>query len=163
MHGTYPLPEAQLDRFLLKLRFDFPSEPELLAIMAEEHEVIQVRAVANAAQLLGMNLLARNVPAATSVLSHIAALIFALQPRREASEMVRDYVRLGPGPRGAQALTMASRVHALLDGRHNIALEDVRAVALAALRHRIRLNFDAERAAVTPEMVIQASLDRLPG
>ena len=162
MHGTYPLPEAQLDRFLLKLRFDFPSAPELLAIMTDDHEVIQVSAVANEEQLLGMNVLARNVPAATNVLEHIAALILELQPRPEAAEMVRDYVRLGPGPRGAQALAIAGRINALLDGRHNLALEDVRAVALPALRHRITLNFDAERAAVTPEMDIEATLDRLP-
>jgi MoxR-like ATPase len=77
--------------------------------------------------------------------------------------MVRDYVRLGPGPRGGQALTIAGRIHALLDGRHNLAVEDVHAVVFPALRHRVALNFDAERAAVTPEMVIQSALDRLGG
>jgi len=163
MHGTYPLPEAQLDRFLLKLRFDFPSAPELLAIMAEEHEVVEVDAVADAAQLLGMNVLARNVPAATNVLEYIARLILELQPSPEAPEMVRDYVRLGPGPRGGQALTIAGRIHALLDGRHNLAVEDVHAVVFPALRHRVALNFDAERAGITPEMIIQSALDRLGG
>jgi MoxR-like ATPase len=77
--------------------------------------------------------------------------------------MIRDYVRLGPGPRGAQALTIAGRINALLEGRHNLAVEDIRAVALPALRHRITLNFDAERAAVTPEMIIEAALARVAG
>ena len=164
MHGTYPLPEAQLDRFLLKLRFDFPSGDELLAIMSQDgDEVAEIRPVADGELLLAMHLLARAVPAATHVLEHVGAVILALQPSGDAAPMVRDYVRLGPSPRGAQALSLAGRITALLDGRHNLSVEDVRAVALPALRHRVALNFDAEREAVTPEMIIEGALDRLAG
>jgi len=162
MHGTYPLPEAQLDRFLLKLRFGFPTREELRAIMSQDGErTAEIEPVADADRLLAMNALARQVPAATRVLEQIGALILALQPSPQAPQLVRDYVRLGPGPRGAQALSVAGRITALLDGRHNLAGEDVRAVAHPALRHRLVLNFDAEREAITPEMIIDAALDRV--
>jgi len=162
MHGTYPLPEAQLDRFLLKLRFGFPTREELRAIMSQDGErTAEIEPVADADRLLAMNALARQVPAATRVLEQIGALILALQPSPQAPQLVRDYVRLGPGPRGAQALSVAGRITALLDGRHNLAGEDVRAVAHPALRHRLVLNFDAEREAITPGMIIDAALDRV--
>ncbi len=162
LHGTYPLPEAQLDRFLLKLRFGFPSSAELLAIMADNHgDPVEVDVVADAEQLLRMNLLAKQVPVATAVLEHIAALILALQPSPGSPEIVRQYVRLGPSPRGALALTLTGRITALLEGRHNLALEDIRAVALPALRHRVALNFEAEREGVKVETVIEAALDRV--
>jgi MoxR-like ATPase len=162
MHGTYPLPEAQLDRFLLKVRFEFPSAPELLAIMADEHNVAAgVDAVAGAEELLAMNTLARQVPAASRILEQIAALILALRPSTEAPEIVRDYVRLGPGPRGAQALAIAGRITALLDGRHNLDIEDIRAVAGPALRHRLTLSFDAERAGITTDDVIESALQQI--
>ena len=162
MHGTYPLPEAQLDRFLLKLRFEFPSASELLTIMSGDHEgAPEVDSVADAEQLIAMHELAKHVPVATSVFERIAALILALQPSPEAPEIVRQYVRLGPSPRGALALTIAGRITALLEGRHNLALDDIRAVAFPALRHRVSLNFDAEREGVDVESVISAALDRL--
>jgi MoxR-like ATPase len=163
MHGTYPLPEAQLDRFLLKLRFSFPSSDELLAIVAQDGGGVDIEldAVADAERLLAMNLLARRVPAAEHVLERIGAVILALQPSDSAAPMVRDYVRLGPGPRGAQALSLAGRITALLDGRHNLSVEDIRTVAFPALRHRLGLSFDAEREAITPEMIITDALDRL--
>jgi len=162
MHGTYPLPEAQLDRFLLKLQFGFPSSSELLEIMAGDREdSLEVDNVADAGQLLAMHQLAKQVPVATSVLEHVGALILALQPSPEAPDIVREYVRLGPSPRGALALTTAGRITALLEGRHNLALDDIRAVALPALRHRVALNFDAEREAVDVETVISGALDRL--
>jgi MoxR-like ATPase len=162
MHGTYPLPEAQLDRFLLKLRFGFPSSEELVAIIShDESRSADIDAVANAEQLLGMTLLARSVPASEHVLDQISGLILALQPSADAAPMVREYVRLGPSPRGAQALSLAGRITALLDGRHNLAVEDIRAIALPALRHRLVLTFDAEREAITPESIITDALDRL--
>jgi MoxR-like ATPase len=162
MHGTYPLPEAQLDRFLLKLRFDYPSGDELLSIMSQDADAItEIELVADANELIAMNALARQVPASTHVLEQIAAVIIALQPTPDAPQVVRDYVRRGPGPRGAQALSLAGRITALLDGRHNLAVEDIRTVAFPALRHRLVLNFDAEREAVTPETVIAAALEQL--
>jgi MoxR-like ATPase len=162
MHGTYPLPEAQLDRFLLKLQFEFPSATELLKIMSEDHEgTPEVDRVADGGQLIAMHQLAKQVPVATSVLEHVASLILALQPSPQSPEVVREYVRLGPSPRGALALTIAGRITALLEGRHNLALDDIRAVAFPALRHRVALNFDAEREGVNVETVISAALDRL--
>jgi MoxR-like ATPase len=164
MHGTYPLPEAQLDRFLLKLQFEFPSASELLSIMSEGHEgSLEVDSVADARQLIAMHELAKQVPVATPVLEQIASLILALRPSPQAPEMVRQYVRLGPSPRGALALTIAGRITALLEGRANLALDDIRAVAFPALRHRVALNFDAEREGITVETVIGAALDRLAG
>jgi MoxR-like ATPase len=165
MHGTYPLPEAELDRFLLKLRFAYPTRAELEQIVSHtsQAEAIEIDAVASGEQLLAMGLLARTVPAATLVLDYVSRLVLALQPTPEASPMVRDYVQLGPSPRGAQALTIAGRINALLAGRHNLAVEDLLAVAIPALRHRIVLNFDADREAVTPEMVIADTLTRVAG
>ena len=90
-------------------------------------------------------MLARQVPAASEVVGYASRLLLSLQPTADADAAVREYVRLGPSPRGGQALTLAGRIAALLDGRHNLAIEDIRAVALPALVHRLVLNFDAER------------------
>jgi MoxR-like ATPase len=165
MHGTYPLPEAELDRFLLKLRFAYPSGPELVRIVSRQGEgegsARGVQAVATAEQLLGMGALARSVPAAEAVLEYISELVLALQPGPQAAPMVRDYVQLGPSPRGAQALSLAGRVNALLDGRHNLSVEDVVAVATPSLRHRVALNLDAERELISAEALIDDALSRL--
>ncbi|HEX5195348.1 MAG TPA: AAA family ATPase [Solirubrobacteraceae bacterium] len=165
MQGTYPLPEAQLDRFLLKLRFSYPSVDELEAIVtqAPASGIDRIDVVAGAAQLQAMSLLAREVPASSEVIGVISRLLLALQPSDGAHPLVRDYVQLGPSPRGGQALTIAGRITALLDGRHNLSLDDVRAVALPALRHRLVLNFDAEREGIGPEMIVTEALQRLTG
>jgi MoxR-like ATPase len=110
-----------------------------------------------------MNALARSVPAAAHVLHYAARLLLALQPTLPcAAPMAREYVRLGPSPRGGQALSLAGRVTALLDGRHNLAFEDVRAVAPLALRHRLALSFDAERHAISAEEIIAQAIERVP-
>jgi MoxR-like ATPase len=161
MHGTYPLPEAQLDRFLLKLRFTYPTSAELTRIVADGGlEIPDVDAVADDQALLAMQTLARDVPVSSDVLDHIAQLLLSLQSSPEAAPMVRDYVRLGPSPRGGQALSLAGRITALLEGRHNLSLEDVGAVALPALRHRLVLNFDAERDGVSAEVIIADAIAR---
>jgi MoxR-like ATPase len=163
MQGTYPLPEAQLDRFLLKLQFGYPSADELPAIVtqAPTGSMQRLDVVAGAAELQAMGALAREVPAASEVIGLISRLLLALQPTDGANQLVRDYVQLGPSPRGGQALTIAGRIAALLDGRHNLSIADVRAVAAPALRHRLVLNFDAEREAVAPETIVTETLDRL--
>jgi len=163
MRGTYPLPEAQLDRFMLKLRFDYPTREELEAIVSQDAEQVEagVEIAATGAQLLAMRALAREVPAAETVIGYISDLVLALQPGDDAAAMVRDYVRLGPSPRAAQALSSAGRITALLAGRPNLSVEDVQAVAVPALRHRLVLNFDAERQAVTAEAIIADALARL--
>jgi MoxR-like ATPase len=163
MQGTYPLPEAQLDRFLLKLQFNYPTGAELVEIVTQTNAgaEAEIDAVASAEQLLAMGALAREVPAAPLVLAHISELVLALQPSPDAPALVRDYVQLGPSPRAAQALSLAGRITALMDGRHNLATEDVDAVAMPALRHRLVLNFDAEREAIAPETIIADALGRL--
>jgi MoxR-like ATPase len=163
LHGTYPLPEAQLDRFLLKLRFGYPTGAELVQIVSQTNAgaAAEIEAVASAEQLLAMGALAREVPAAPLVLERIAELVLALQPSPDAPALVRDYVRLGPSPRAAQALSLAGRITALMDGRHNLAVDDLHAVAMPALRHRLVLNFDAEREGVAPETIVGDALARL--
>jgi MoxR-like ATPase len=165
LYGTYPLPEAELDRFMLKLRFEFPPLQELnsmVSLTADQRERSSPP-VADAATLTRMNELVRAVPAAEHVIDYASRLVLALHPDSpDASEQVRSYVRLGPSPRGAQTLSMAGRVVALMDGRFVLSVEDVRAVALAALRHRLLLSFDAERQGVTAEQIITETLERLP-
>jgi len=163
MHGTYPLPEAQLDRFFLKLGFEYPGIEDLLAIIGNTAEdcVMGLEAVADGPKLLAMNQLARQVPTATHALDYIGRLLLALQPSPDAAPLVRDYVRVGPSPRGGIALSLAGRVTALLEGRHNLAVEDIQAVALPALRHRLVMNFDADREGVGPEAVVTEALARV--
>jgi MoxR-like ATPase len=163
MQGTYPLPEAQLDRFFLKLRFSYPAMQELSMIVSQTSgdRTGEIDVVADGPRLLAMNSLARAVPAASYVVDHISELLLALQPSADGSGLVNDYVRLGPSPRGGQALSLAGRITALLGGRHNLSVEDIEAVALPALRHRLTLNFDAERDAVSPEMIVRDVVGRL--
>jgi MoxR-like ATPase len=159
MQGTYPLPEAQLDRFLLKLRFEYPSVEELTAIVRRtSDELPETTPASSADELLRMGELARHVPAAGPVLDYASRIVVALQPSSSSSQMVREYVRLGPSPRGAQALMLAGSVTALLAGRHHLAYEDVRAVALPALRHRLVLSFDAERNGLATDDIVAAVL-----
>jgi MoxR-like ATPase len=164
MAGTYPLPEAQLDRFLLKVEFVYPTAHQLTEIVTStlaDSDAVKPT-VADADELLKMGALARSVPAASHVRDYASRLVISLRPGPDAIGIVRDNVRLGPSPRGAQALTMAGNVTALLDGRHNLSLEDVRAVAPMALRHRLVLNFDAERNGVSADQIIAEAVRALP-
>jgi MoxR-like ATPase len=165
LQGTYPLPEAQLDRFFLKLFFSMPSQQQIVDIVyrtAEEAEP-PVSRVADAAMLLRMRKLAHEVPMAHHVVAYATRLVLALQSASpDASETVRRYVRLGPSPRGAQALCLAGRIMALLDGRYNLAFADIRAVARPALRHRLVLSFDAQRQGITPDSIIDEVIKRIP-
>jgi MoxR-like ATPase len=157
MQGTYPLPEAQLDRFLLKLHFDYPSVDELTAIVRRTtDQAPEPPPVSEGAALLRMGALVRSLPAASPVLDYASRIVIALQPLEGADVLVRDYVRLGPSPRGAQALTLAGSVSALIAGRNHLSYEDVRSVALPALRHRLILTFDAERNGVTADDIVSA-------
>jgi MoxR-like ATPase len=165
MQGTYPLPEAELDRFLLRLEFAYPTRDELNELVGrtEPAPAASVAAVTDAGTLRAMRALVRSVPAASHVADYATRLVLALQPDGpEASELVRSSVRLGPSPRGALALGMAGRAAALLAGRHSLAFEDVRAVAHAALRHRIGLSFEAEREGVSAAAVVDDALARVP-
>ncbi len=157
MEGTYPLPEAQLDRFLFKINVAFPASDELVEIIHRttgESEP-QVAVVADGATVLAMGKLARQVPVATPVSDYAARLVIATHPESEtAPEAVRRYVRYGASPRAAQALILGGKVTALLAGRYNVAFEDLRAVAPAALRHRVLLNFEAQAEGVSADDVV---------
>jgi MoxR-like ATPase len=166
MEGTYPLPEAQLDRFLFKVDVLFPSTGELVEIMDRTTGATVPRAetVADGRQIMAMGDLARQVPIASHVSQYVAELVIATHPTEDmpADSLVRQYVRYGASPRGAQALVLGAKVTALLDGRYNVAFEDVQAVAYAALRHRIILNFEGQAEGVQPDAVIGDLLERVP-
>ncbi len=165
LQGTYPLPEAQLDRFLLKLFFAMPSREDLNEIVFRTAEISEapVRQVADARVLLQMGRLAHEVPMARHVVDYATRLVLALQPgQREASNAVARHVRMGPSPRGVQALCLAGRTTAILEGRYNLAFQDVRAVAKVALRHRILLTFDAQRQGMTADAIVEEAVTSVP-
>jgi len=143
--GTYPLPEAQLDRFLLKSHVGMPSAEELVEIVERTTGATTpaVRTVTGADELLAMVELTRAVPVPSHVTRFAVELVLATHPGPDAHELVGRYVRFGASPRGAQALLLASKVAALLDGRPSVALDDVAAAAPAALRHRMGLGYEA--------------------
>jgi MoxR-like ATPase len=167
MEGTYPLPEAQLDRFFYKLLISYPVRGELATIVRQTVTTMEptTRVVASGQTLLEMHRLALEVPMSSYVLDYAVRLILASQPGSatgDTPEMVKRYVRIGASPRGAQALTLAGRINALLEGRYNLSFDDVRAVAHNALRHRMTLNFEAETQGITPDQVVTALLERVP-
>jgi MoxR-like ATPase len=162
MEGTYPLPEAQLDRFLFKVMVPFPSEDDLVQIVERTtgSETKTASKVCTAADIVEMQRLARAVPIAPHVAAYAVSILSATHPDQpRAPELVRDYVRYGASPRGAQALVTAGKIGALLDGRFNVSIDDVRAVALPALRHRIILNFEGEAEGITSEAIVRTILD----
>nr|WP_290665110.1 MoxR family ATPase [Ardenticatena sp.] len=164
MEGTYPLPEAQLDRFFFKIDVPFPSVEDLVEIARRTTGAATPRAqaVADGATVLAMQALAREVPIADAVLTYVARLVRATHPTDEAApDMVRRYVRYGASPRGMQAIILAAKITALLDGRFNVAFDDVRAVATPALRHRIGLNFEALAEGVSSDDIVAVLLDHL--
>jgi MoxR-like ATPase len=165
MEGTYPLPEAQLDRFLFKVMVPFPSEEDLITIMDRTtgSELVTASKVCTAAEIVEMQRLARAVPIAPHVTAYAVSLLSATHPDQpRAPQLVREYVRYGGSPRGAQALVTAGKIYALLDGRFNVAIDDVRAVALPSLRHRVILNFEGEAEGITPEAIVRSILDAVP-
>ncbi|MBI2776501.1 MAG: MoxR family ATPase [Chloroflexi bacterium] len=165
MEGTYPLPEAQLDRFLFKVMVPFPSEEDLITIMDRTTgaESVTASGVCTAAEIVEMQRLARAVPIAPHVTAYAVGLLAATHPDQpRAPQLIREYVRYGGSPRGAQALVTAGKIYALLDGRFNVAIDDIRAVALPSLRHRIILNFEGEAEGITTEAIVRSILDAVP-
>jgi MoxR-like ATPase len=156
LEGTYPLPEAQLDRFFFKALVPFPSESELLEIARRTTgaSIPELEPVASADDITGAQEVAREVPIAEHVLAYAGRLIIATHPDRTELDTVRRYVRFGASPRGLQTLVLASKVRALLEGRYNVAFDDILAVAHPALRHRIFLRFEAEADEVTADQII---------
>jgi MoxR-like ATPase len=165
MEGTYPLPEAQLDRFLFKINVEFPQPGELVEILARTtgQAAPAVTRVADGAAIERMGALARQVPVASHVADYVARLVVATHPNSEtATHLAKTYVRYGASPRGGQALILGGKIHALLEGRYNVAFDDVRAIAPAALRHRLLLNFEGQAEGITPDRVIMELLQRVP-
>jgi MoxR-like ATPase len=163
--GTYPLPEAQLDRFPLKLLVDYPEEEEYRAILERTTgtDDAKVEAVTDGAEILRMRETVRSVPVPAVAMDHAIRLVMATQPGRDSSPaMVNENVALGASPRGAQALLLAAKVAALLDGRYAVSTEDVRKVAPACLRHRVMINFHGMAEGFTADQVVGAVLDAVP-
>jgi MoxR-like ATPase len=161
MEGTYPLPEAQLDRFFFKLDVVFPSVAELVEIADRTTgaSLPRVPKVANAPAIVAMQSLARQVPIVDHVTEHAARLLMATHPSDPAApDAVREFVRYGASPRGMQALILGGKIHALLAGRYNVAYADLHAVAKPALRHRLILNFEAQAEDVQPDAIIEEVL-----
>jgi len=165
MEGTYPLPEAQLDRFLLKILVKAPSQEELVAVLDRTTGKAEAapRALFDAAEILAMRDLAREVEIASHVKAYAARLVLASHPESaEAPAIVKRYVRYGASPRGAQALVLSAKVLALLKGRYNVSFGDLRDVAAPALRHRLILNFEGEAEGIKPDQVIAKLLEEIP-
>ncbi|MDQ3880934.1 MAG: MoxR family ATPase [Chloroflexota bacterium] len=165
MEGTYPLPEAQLDRFLFKIDVPFPAEDELVAIMERTTggQAAEVGRVATGAEVVAMQTLARDVPIASHVMAYAIRLLRATHPETDAApSIVRQYVRYGASPRGAQAMVLGAKIHALLDGRFNVAFADIQAMAPPALRHRVILNFEGEAEGITTDSVVRAVIGETP-
>jgi len=165
MEGTYPLPEAQLDRFFFKLRLGFPTAEGLHEIMDRTTQQLepQVDRVLGQGEVLEMRETARSVPVARHVQQYAIDVTLATHPESErATEMTKRFVRFGSSPRGTQALILGGKVNALLNDRVHVACEDVRTVALNALRHRLLLNFDAEAERVDADAILNDILQRVP-
>ena len=157
MEGTYPLPEAQLDRFLFKLRVPFPGREDLHDILERttQGSTAVVRPVVNGPQILDMRQVVRMVPLAPHVQEYVVKLTLATHPEGRENALAAKYIRYGSSPRGAQTLILGGKVRALLDGRFNVSLEDIRALLLPALRHRIILNFEAQADGRTPDDLLE--------
>ncbi len=159
MEGTYPLPEAQLDRFLMKILVRYPSRDELNRIVERtiQKQEEQVRPVLDRDEILEVRSVCRDVLVAPHVQELAIQLVMATQPEQaEAHDLAKKYVRYGSSPRGAQALVECGRVRALMRGRYHLSTEDVEAVALSVLRHRIILNFDGHAEGQTPDSILSA-------
>ncbi|MDA1196234.1 MAG: MoxR family ATPase [Planctomycetota bacterium] len=159
--GTYPLPEAQLDRFLLKLIVGYPQESEYAAILDRTvgDESIAIEPVSSGEEILALRHVVRQVPVPSHVQQYAVQLVMGTQPGSAyAPAVVNECVALGASPRGAQALLLSAKVGALLAGRFAVSSEDVRATALAALRHRVMVGFQGQSDGVSPDDVVRAVL-----
>jgi MoxR-like ATPase len=162
MEGTYPLPEAQLDRFLFKLRVRYPAIEELNRIIdrTTQSKTAAISRVMTGDQVLRFRDLIREVPIATHVRDIASTIVMATHPQWEgAPDVSRRFVRYGGSPRGAQALVLGAKVRALSEGRYNVSVEDLRALAAPALRHRIILNFEGEAEGVDVDTLVSQIVD----
>jgi MoxR-like ATPase len=163
--GTYPLPEAQLDRFFFKLLVGYPTAAELTEVLNRTTEGTKVTPakVLDGAALTELQKLVRQVPIATHVKDYAVRLVLATHPKTgTAAAITNQYLRFGSSPRGGQVLVLGAKVRALTQGRFNVSFEDIQAVAPLALRHRLILNFEAEAEGMTTDMIIAQILRDVP-
>ncbi|MCA9128481.1 MAG: MoxR family ATPase [Planctomycetales bacterium] len=163
--GTYPLPEAQLDRFLFKLVVGYSSRDELNTIVdrTTRGTIIETNKIMNGEEILRWQKLVRDVILASHVQDYIVRLVLATHPEGPlAQEVTNKYVRWGSSPRGAQTLALAAKVRALLDGRFNVSFEDIRRVYLPSMRHRTLLNFEAQAEGIDVDQVLLEILEKVP-
>jgi MoxR-like ATPase len=157
MEGTYPLPEAQLDRFFFKLLVKFPSFKDMESILDRTTEATKptVSQTFDAERINSLSKLVRQIPIAPEVRRYAIAVVMATHPDNElAAPMTKQYVRYGSSPRGAQAIILGAKLRAILDNRYHVAREDIKAVAPMALRHRMILNFEGQADGVPPDAVV---------
>ena len=162
MEGTYPLPEAQLDRFFFKLMVEFPNAKELEAILERTTEAKDVRAqpVLTGERILELSMLAQQIPIADELRRYGIALVLSTHPDKpEATDMTKRFVRFGASPRGAQSIILAAKIRAILDHRYHVSRDDIKAVALPALRHRLILNFEGQAEHIEADDIIEDALE----
>jgi len=165
MEGTYPLPEAQLDRFQFKISLASPPLEQLVTILDRTTGALtpEAQRVASAERIEQMRQIVLQVPVASHVKEYIARLVLATHPNNDtAPQTTRTNVRYGASPRGAQAIILGAKVRALTEGRANVAFKDVRAVALPALRHRLILSFEGQAEGANPDQIIRTILEAVP-
>lgn len=162
--GTYPLPEAQLDRFIFKLLVDFPTKDELKQIMniTVTNEKVDITPVMTGEDILSIRQVIRDMPIAEAVMDYAMSIVVATHPENEASpEVTKKYVEVGASPRAAQAIVKTAKARAFMKGRYNVAFEDIKFVAYPALRHRLALNFEAVSDGINADKVIGEILKSL--
>lgn len=165
LEGTYPLPEAQLDRFMFKIELGYLSEDDEVMVVSNTTQIVDntVSHPLSGADILEFQRIARQVPAAQSVIRYAVRLVHASRPGSAlAPDFVKDWVSWGAGIRASQNLVLAGKVRALLRGRYNVSYGDIRALAPAVLRHRVLLNFHAEAERVTTDEVVRRLLETVP-
>jgi MoxR-like ATPase len=162
--GTYPLPEAQLDRFMFCLNVDYPSfgdEVDILLSTTSDHQE-ELNKVITPEEIINIQNAIRQIPVPTSVAEYAVRLVRATRPDEETSpEISKKYLRWGAGPRASQYLAIAGKVYAVLDGRYNVSVEDIRDAAHAVLRHRLILNYQAQADQQTPDTIVEALLKQI--
>jgi MoxR-like ATPase len=166
MEGTYPLPEAQLDRFFFKLEVGYPTPGELNEILnrTTSNSVPNVEKVADGGTLMEIGESARDVPINDSVLDYASRIVLATHPGREGvPKVTNDYIRYGASPRGAQTLVLAGKIRSLLEGRFAVTHEDIREIVHPALRHRIILNLQAEMEGVSADRILDDIMQKVGG
>jgi MoxR-like ATPase len=165
MEGTYPLPEAQLDRFFFKLKVEFPDRESLHTILdrTTSDEQPTPKPVMDRARIVEMKHLVRRVPLSRTVQDYAVRVLQASHPEgASATDLVKKFVRYGASPRGVQTAILGGKIRALLDGRYAVSIDDIRRVMKPALRHRILLSFEGEAEGIDPDRIIADIMERTP-